>query len=295
MRTLILLAAVAGCVQVMAAQPPAAELLEEKLLAKIGEIDSRVDGVLGVAAVDLTTGRTVVYHGDTVFPTASSIKIPILIRMFRDARAGEFRWDDSITLTPEESVGGSGVLQTRLKNGPVTLTVRELATEMIRSSDNTATNRCIRLVKRERVNRLLDEMGFSSTRLRRVMMDTAAAGRGEENVSTPLDMARLVERIYRNEATAPEDCGAMLSMMKQVKADMRAAVPAGVEIASKPGDLTGVHTETGVVFLANRPFVLSVMSTFLGEKEKPILEVTRLVYAHFEKLARANQFGNFFR
>jgi|HigsolmetaAR202D_1030399.scaffolds.fasta_scaffold07546_2 Beta-lactamase class A len=271
------------------------DLLQQKTLQNIAEIDRKLDGVLGVAAIDLTTGQTMHYHGDVVFPQASSIKIPILIRMFRAARAGEFSLNDQITLTSKDKVGGSGHLQQALAKGPVTLSIRELVTAMIETSDNTATNRCIAMVKMERVNRMLDEMGFLNTRLRRIMMDTAAAGRDEENVSTPNEMARLVEKIYRKEAAHEEDCNEMLAIMKRVKASLHKAVPPRVEVASKPGGVPGVKCETGIVYLPNRPFVLSVMSTFVRPSATPVEDVTRVVYAHFERLAQSNKFGNQWR
>jgi beta-lactamase class A len=275
------------------AQTTVAHLLAEATLARIRAYDELVDGVLGVAAIDLNTGRTLSYHGDVVFPQASSIKIPIMIQMYRSARAGEFRFTDSVTLTADDLVGGSGRLRHELKKGPVTLTVTDVVRAMIEHSDNTATNKCIRMVRTERVNRMLDELGFPSTRLRRMMMDRAAAGRNEENISTPLEMARLVELIYRGKVVDKEACLEMLETMKLVKAAMRKGVPQGVEVASKPGSVRGVKCETGIIFLPRRPFVLSVMSTYLGDNTKtPVTEVTGIVYAYFEKLARANHYGH---
>ncbi|HBY62675.1 MAG TPA: hypothetical protein DEH78_22870 [Solibacterales bacterium] len=273
----------------------AIELLERKTLARISEVDAKLDGALGVAAIDLTSGRVLSYNANSVFPQASSIKIPILIRLFRDARAKQVNLDEKITLTERDMVGGSGHLRGLIQKGPLTLTVREVATAMMETSDNTATNKIIAMVQRERVNQLLDELGFANTRLRRIMMDTAAAGRDEENVSTPLEMARLVEKIYRNEAAAPADCAEIAGIMKKVKAEMREAIPVGVDVASKPGGVPGVAAETGIVYLANRPFVLSVMSTFLAPKTHPVGEVTRAVYSHFERLANSNRFGNRWR
>ncbi|MDX2150615.1 MAG: serine hydrolase [Bryobacteraceae bacterium] len=273
----------------------AVELLEKKTLSRIAQIDAQLDGVLGVAAIDLVSGRVLVHNAGTVFPQASSIKIPILVQLFRDARAGRLRLDEKITLTAADAVGGSGHLRAQLEKGAVTLTLFELATAMMETSDNTATNRIMAAVGRDRVNRLLDELGFANTRLQRIMMDTAAAGREQENVSTPMEMARLVEKIYRSEAAHAEDCSAMVGIMKRVKAEMREAVPAAVDVASKPGSVPGVAAETGIVFLAHRPFVLSVMSTFLGEKAGAVRDVTRVVYSHFERLAHSNRYGNRWR
>jgi beta-lactamase class A len=158
------------------AQPSSpVDLLDGKLRVQLHKIDERLSGVLGVAAIDLSTGKTIEYNADAIFPTASTIKVPILIEMFRLARAGEFKWSDSMTLQPADSVGGSGHLQEALAKGPVTLTIEDLVAKMIVDSDNTATNQVIAMAKMDRVNRLIQEMGMPQTRLRRIMMDTQAA------------------------------------------------------------------------------------------------------------------------
>jgi len=267
--------------------------LEQKMLDGIHKADAALDGVLGMSAIDLTTGRTVSYHGDTLFPQASSIKIPIMMAMFQAAREGKFSFQDKVTLEAKDMAGGSGHLDALIRKGPHTLTVLELLTAMIETSDNTATNRCIRMAGMERVNRLLDTLDLVNTRLRRVMMDMQAASRNEENVSTPLEMARLAEMLYRNKGCHPDDCRQMLEIMKLVKGGMRKAVPAEIAISSKTGSVSGVRCETGIVWLQGRPFALSVASTFLGSQQvNPVEEVTGIVYRHFERLARANRYGH---
>jgi beta-lactamase class A len=270
----------------------AVELLEQKTLARIAAFDAKLDGVLGVAAIDLSTGRRWSYHGGTVFPQASSIKIPIMIEMFKAERAGAFSFDDRVTLAASEYVGGSGDLQKGLLKGPVNTTIRELVSEMIRSSDNTATNWCIRKVGMAAVNRTLDELNLIHTRLRRIMLDSAAASRNEENVSTPDDMATLAELIYRHRAVDAAATLDMANIMKTVNADFRKAIPASIEVAAKPGEVSGVRCETGIIYLPGRPYALSVMTTFLGEEKSVVGEVATIVHQHFERLARGNQFGN---
>jgi beta-lactamase class A len=192
----------------------------------------------------------------------------------------------------KDAVEGSGHLRLLLRTRPLTITIQELVAAMIETSDNTATNRLIALVGMERVNAMLDRLGFRQTRLRRVMLDAEAAARNEENVSTPMEMAKLVELLYRGKAVDAESSRRMLEIMKLVSADFRAAVPSGVPVASKPGELTGVRCETGIVYVKSRPFVLSVAAAFLEEPQNPVRDVGRIVYEHFARLARSNSFGN---
>ncbi len=271
---------------------PVAELFGEKLKASIAGYDAKMDGAMGVAIVDLSTGEKWSYHGKTVFPTASVIKVPILIELFRLREAGRLDFAERVTVQPAESVGGSGVLQERLKSGPVSVSIEEIVREMIVSSDNTATNWCIRRIGMGGVNRTMATMGYSATRLQRVMIDQAAATRNEENVSTPEELADLARVIYEGKAVSGKASAEMIAIMKQVKGEMRKAVPGSVEVASKVGELVGVRAEMGIVYAGGRPFALAVMGSFLKEGFSPVEAITRLVFEHFVRLGQGNIYGN---
>jgi beta-lactamase class A len=163
---------------------------------------------------------------------------------------------------------------------------------MIEWSDNTATNKCIALAGMDDVNRMMDELGLPHTRLRRKMMDSTAVARGEENLSTPEEMARLVETIYRGKLVDHAASREMVEILKKVEGGIHEGLPLDIETASKTGELPGARGETGIVFLEGRPFVLSVMSAFIDDRRTPVPEVTRIVYRYFEKLAGANAWGN---
>lgn len=275
------------------AQPAIEDLLEAKTLEAIAAYDRGFDGAIGVAAFDLTTGRMFSYNGSTVFAQASSIKIPILARAYEAAASGQFSLNDKLTLTAKDKVGGSGQIQRQLDDGPVTLTIHELLTAMMRDSDNVATNRIIALVGMETVNRMLDELGLLNTRLRRIMMDQAAAQRNLENVSTPLEMARLARLLYEGRLVSPRASEEMIAIMTLVDAAMRKAIPEEVRVASKPGGVPGVHCETGIVYLRGRPFALSVMSAAGGEAGgNPVGPLTTIVLRHFQRLASINDAGH---
>ena len=248
----------------VAAQPEPAALLEKKTIARIASYDAALDGALGVAVIDLTTGRTFAYNGSLVTTQASLIKVPILVTVFSRIQAGALKLDD----------------------------VREPLTRMIRDSDNAATNDMIKLVTMARVNALMLALGLPNTRLRRIMLDFPAATRNEENTSTPEEMARLIALIYREKVVSPQACKEMLAMMKLVKADFRGALPAGVDSASKPGEVEGVRTEAGIVYLEGRPYVLSVMASLLPGNANPIRDVVEIVNAHFTRLAQSNRYGH---
>jgi beta-lactamase class A len=269
-----------------------AQLYAEKTLSNIAAVDRTLDGVLGVAAMDLTTGETLEYHARTESATASLIKVPLLVQLMRAKREGAFRMEDQLRLQSSDVVGGSGHLGEELAKGPVTLTVHELIVRMIVDSDNTATNRLIAFAGMEKVNATMQSLGLTHTRLQRVMMDSASARADRENVSTPADMARLMALIWRDEAAAPQDCREILAIMKRVHGAFRATITDDVEVASKTGEIGGVYTEGGIVMLKNRPFAFAVVTSLLSDAVNPIPAVAAILYRHFERLGRGNLYGN---
>ena len=160
------------------------EVLWQKLESSINDVDHYLDGVLGVAVLDLTSGKNFVLHGDEVFPQASSIKIAVLAELYRQAQAGKLKLTDMYTVQASDLVPDSSIMG-GLTPGVTRITLRDLATMMIAVSDNSATNVLIDRVGMENVNALLDSLGLAHTRLRRKMMDLKAASEGRENISTP--------------------------------------------------------------------------------------------------------------
>ncbi len=272
-------------------QDPAA-LLEAKLMERIRQIDQRFDGVMGVAILDLSTGKTLALNGDLVTTQASLIKVPILAAAFQKIESGALALDQKVEMTEKDKAGGSGTLDARLGPQPVSVTVEELLTLMIRDSDNTATNKVIALTGMDSVNQLMAQLGLRATRLRRIMMDSAAAKRNEENTSTPLEMVRLFEFIYRERLISRNASRRMIEMLKLVQADFRAALPRGVVSASKPGAVPGVRTEAGIVFLEGRPYILAVMCSLTAGNLNPIRDVVEAVHSYFVRIAQSNRYGH---
>src|SRR5437762_2166279 len=178
------------------------DLLWKKLEARVEEISTRFDGVMGVAILDLTDGRILLRNANHVFPAASSIKIAILLELYRqdqEPRAGakgKARLDDIYTFDPKDLVEDSRIMA-GLTPGITRVTNRDLAQFMIAVSDNSAANVLYDGVGKDNVNAMLRSLGLSKTMLRRKMMDVAAARRGEENVATPQEMVRLLEAIHK--------------------------------------------------------------------------------------------------
>src|SRR5205809_2721355 len=151
------------------------DLLWKKLETRLEEIASRLDGVTGVAILDLTDGRVLLRNADRVFPAASSIKIAILLELYRqdqEARAGakgKARLDDIYTFDPKDLVEDSRIMA-GLTPGVTRVTNRDLAQFMVAVSDNAAANVLIDRVGRDNINAMLHGLGLSKTMLRRKMI-----------------------------------------------------------------------------------------------------------------------------
>jgi beta-lactamase class A len=289
---LVLLGGAWGLVVQAAPAPPVEEALFEKLRARIAAVDAQLDGVLGVAIKDLTAGRTIEIRGDVLFPQASSIKLALIYELYQQAAAGRFDLD-ALRSLPRPRALGSGVLP--FLSDRAQLTGRDLAILMMSLSDNAATNILIDEVSLASVNARLDALGLTKTRLRRRMIDLAAARRGEENVSTPLEMVRLIEAIANPSGLSKalaDDLRAVVGVSKD--SAFRSALPPGLVILDKPGSLEGVRTATGLVALKHRPYAAAIMTTALKrdtDGDPAIREISRLAYETFDRLDRASPEG----
>jgi len=277
------------------------DLLWKKLETRVEEIATRLDGVMSVAILDLTDGRILLRNADRVFPAASSIKIAILLELYRqdqEARAGakgKGKLDDSYTFDPKDLVEDSQIMA-GLTPGVTRVTNRDLAQFMVAVSDNAATNILIDRVGRDNVNATLRGLGLTKTMLRRKMMDIGAARRGDENVATPQEMVRLLEMIYKGKALNKELTDELIKRLKTLKKDsyLSYELPAGVELADKPGTLDGVRNDSGIVFAANRPFAISAMTAYDRDEkaaESAISEVALEAYRYFEMRGKTSEYG----
>jgi beta-lactamase class A len=261
------------------ASPTALEL-KSKTERRLQEIAARVDGVVGYEMLDLTSGDKIAHLERETFPTASTIKLTLVYELFTQVEEGTIRLDETITLDRAKAVGGSGIL---FELGTPTLSIRDYATLMVTLSDNTATNILIDRLGMDNVAKRMQRLGLNGTKLRRHMMDTAAARRGDENVSTPDEVVRLLQAIRKSDPA--------VDLLKKPKdSRLRKGLPPGVATADKPGELDGVRVDAGIVFAGTRPYVFSVMTTFLrdeGEGERAIEEMSRAAYEYFSRVADA--------
>lgn len=264
-----------------------------KLKGKLEEAAAAFDGVMGIAVKDLTSGDEIGVDWDERFLAASSIKIPILIELFRKAKVGAVDLEERVTVGDDVKVGGTGVLK-EFGDGTATLALSDLASLMITVSDNTATNILIDVVGMEDVNHLMEGIGLTTTRLLRKMQDSEASAMGRENYATPREFMELMATLHTGVGIDTWVSEQTLSvLMKPKTTAINRLLPYQVKAASKYGTMRDSYCDIGIIYHLERPYVLAVMTKEILEddarKQRTIDEVSkvsRMVFDHFDSNSR---------
>ncbi len=272
--------------------------LHAKLEADINRVAENLHGVMGFAIKDLTSGESFYRNAELVFPTASSIKLAVLLELERQDQDLKLSLNEKHTIWHSSlPAGDTEPILHMLGNGTATMTLRDVATFMVVLSDNGATNILIDRVGMENINAGLARLGLTQTRLRRKMIDIEAARQGRENVSTPRELAMLLEKIHSGsvlDATHTKEYFDLIGLPKDSL--FNKALPATVRIEDKPGALDAVRCDAGIIEIPGRPFVISVMTTYLennDDGERAVRAVARSVYDYFDRLNRSSAYGRF--
>lgn len=263
-------------------------------------------GEVGVLITDLPGRELYALNSGRVFPAASTIKVPLLVRALQEAQSGRLDLRERVTVREEDRAGGSGILH---EFGPgLTPTWEDLLTLMIVVSDNTATNLLIDRLGVRRVNGWLDGLGLGGTRLVGKLQlppvrQNEAQRRGERNRTAARDQVDVLGRLARGELLDPAHTALALSILsrQQLRDILGRHVPRGADgellyrVASKSGELPGVHHDVGVLFTP-RPLVVAVLSEGgLDSREHPenrdVTLLARLLWPLLAALGGVLAFG----
>ncbi|MBC8156328.1 MAG: serine hydrolase [Bacteroidetes bacterium] len=223
-------------------------------------------------------------NADVLVPSASVIKLPILIEAMTRIQAGTLDPDEIHILVDSEKAGGSGTLRTYQHRSRIPY--RDLLAAMMIQSDNTATNIFITELSLEAINRRMQTLGLTKSRLNRPMMDTLAAKQGRENVVTAREMNDLLKKMYYREIVTPALCDQILDLLKRNEDTLTIPrdLPPGTIVAHKTGELPYVRADAGIIY-ARKPFVLSVLVEGLPtpDAERIIGRLARLCFDYFQR------------
>jgi beta-lactamase class A len=228
---------------------------------------TELPGHFGVYAKNLTTGQVFAFGANDIFPSASVIKVPILIELYRRVEEHHISLDHLLLLRKEDQVGGSGVLKDLSPNTEYSL--RDLAMLMISVSDNTATNLLIEFLGIDSVNTTLRRLGAENTELVRPLQRVPAGPYEHINHTTAADMALLMERLATGGAisfaVSIEMVAILLKCQGPVSIIKSPPEPQWVGqnliiVAHKTGSLNQASHDVGIVYSPRANYVAALLS-----------------------------------
>lgn len=233
---------------------------------------------------NLITEETVTHNENLVVPSASLIKVPVMIEAFRQIKSGLLDPDLRLSVAPDEIVTFSVLAFLDSDN---TYTLLDLIKLMIIYSDNTAANILIDLLGMGNVNNCIRGLGLKETKLQRKLMDADSSRQGKDNLTTAGEMAELMTRLSRGEIIDNGCSGQMLDIMKG-QADecmMRVDMPDEITIARKSGELENLNHEMAIVYgnQCDYLYVFFVWNAQSNNEARQVLQRTsKIVFDYFE-------------
>jgi beta-lactamase class A len=246
------------------AAPPAPDRLEARLLPLAKGHKGRV----AIAVKHLVTGETFFYNADAVMPTASLIKLPVLVEAYLQATEGKVKLADPVTLRKEDKVPGSGILTDHFSDG-ATFPLRDAVGLMVVFSDNTATNLVLDRVGIRAVNERMKAWGLKETRLNAKVyrgsttsVDPARTRKYGLGSTTAREMVTLLEELQLSDRVRPAARLAVLGLLRKCddKEKFSRFLPSGTDLAHKTGTVSDARTDAGILYLDDGAVALCVLS-----------------------------------
>lgn len=260
----------------------------EALSHDVRTIARQVHAAIGLDVLDLDTGYTAGFNASKSMPAASTIKVPVMVEVFDQLEAGRFDLNRRVELTSSDKDYGSG----DLCDAPAgeTFSVEQLLTKMIDISDNTATNMLIRLVGRRSINAKMGELGLERTHLTQDVRTDDWAIRRALRTSAG-DLVHLLALMAHGELVDEWSSKEMIGLLEadQINTLLPAPLPENIPIAHKTGSLVDTLNDAGIVYAADAPYVIAVMTTALPSKDLGrafIHTISRLAYTDEMQSAR---------
>ena len=266
--------------------------LEASLRALIAASGAEV----AVAFRTLDGRSEVLIDPDKPFHAASTMKVPVMIELFRQAKAGTVSLDEPLAIRNEfhSIVDGSTFKLSEGDDSDIaiyaavgkTLTLEQLDEAMITVSSNFAANLLIEKLGVEKIRATVTKLGASGMQVLRGVEDQKAFDKGLSNSTTARGLLVLFERLGHGQAVDPKSDAAMIDVLKRQKFNdaIPAGLPAGTEVAHKTGNITRIHHDAGIVF-ATRPYVLVVLVRGIQEQKESgalMAAISKAVYSRLE-------------
>jgi len=249
---------------------------------------------LGISFYDADTTIQWSYNADHYFHAASTMKLAVLLGVFRQVDRGELTLDAPVHIRNRfTSIVNQEAFMLDLGRDADpdvyghlgrTLTVRELAYWMITKSSNLATNLLVEVIGIQTIQQALDELEIDGIKVLRGVEDQAAFNAGLNNEVTANGLLKLLRLIADGKAYSQQACDEMLKIMldQQYRSGIPAGLPKAARIAHKTGNISTVHHDAGIVYLEGRkPYVLVILTQFAAETGRgtAVAEVSRDIFS----------------
>lgn len=276
------------------------------LLARPGDdtLESRLrpliaahKGKVAVVVKHLDSGESFAHHPDDVMPTASLIKLPVMIEAYRQAREGTLDLNTMVTLRKEDKVPGSGVLTNHFSDG-ATFPLRDVVRLMIVFSDNTATNLVLDRIGLPATAATMEKMGHPHTKIHSKVFRRETSVFPERSKqyglgsTTAAEMVSICEAVYRKRVVGPEACETMLDALRACDDHDKFPrfLPPGTKVAFKTGSVNAARTAAGVIETPGGPVAVCVLTNDNEDQRwvadnagnKLCADVAREVFQHFQ-------------
>lgn len=307
--TLISAAALLCQLSAALSSPMASAKRSDSLRARIERRIAEVPGATaGIAFRDLTRRDTLYIGADERFHAASTMKVPVMIELFRRVDRGQISLSQPITLKNEfSSIVDGTPYSLDAKDDSDSLvygwigsavSVHDLLEHMITRSSNLATNTLIGLVGAARANATAHELGAKDIQVLRGVEDDKAYAAGMNNTTTARDLAVLMTAIEVGKAASRASTDSMRAVLsrQEFNDEIPAGLPAGTRVAHKTGQITGHLHDAAIVYPRDRgPYVLVVLTRGIPDEKVArslIADISRLVYEHATQGASASATRN---
>lgn len=276
--------------------PALARADEKSLEARIAPLAKAHKGMVAVAVKNLKTGEEFYLCSDEVMPTASLIKLPIMVEAYWQAAEGKLKLDATLSLRKEDKVQGSGVLTNHFSDG-ATFPLKDAVRLMIVFSDNTATNMVLDQIGLPATNARMTKLGLAETRINAKVFraDTRIdQERGKKyglGSTTAREMVRLLELIESGKVVSATACKEMLGHLRACddREKMTRFLPAGTRVAHKTGSVNTSKTDAGIIYTKGGPVAVCVLTDrnedqrWTADNAAQVLigKIAREVFDHF--------------
>ena len=256
-----------------------------------------VTGSFAVGFKDLQTGQTVFINEKENFHAASTMKTPVMIEIFKQAKARKFSLKDSLPLKNEfKSIVDGSSFRLDIADDSADsiyqkighkMTIYDLTYQMIIKSSNLATNVLIDLVNAQNVNATMRTYGAKDIQILRGVEDTKAFNAGLNNTVTAYDLTLIFEKIAKHKAVSKRASKEMIKILtdQHFNSVIPAKLPKNVVVAHKTGSITGVQNDSGIVYLPDgRKYVVVLLSKGLTDVKAGIAalaDVSEMLYYYF--------------